>query len=61
MNERELFNEWLKTHPDYWDITVYEADVMFDAWQASANREGCKLVPVNDAHENEYYKLNRLG
>ncbi|MCU4322171.1 hypothetical protein [Acinetobacter schindleri] len=33
--EREAFDGWLKTHPDYWDITEYEANIMFDTWQAA--------------------------
>ena len=45
-NERKAFDKWVLTHPDNLDLTAYEENIMFDAWQASANREGYKLVPV---------------
>ena len=52
--EKELFLEWLKKEKPMmyqWSldgIDEYETkvDYMFLAWQASANREGYKLVPV---------------
>ena len=44
--EREIFNQWVLKHPDNLDITEYEENIMFDAWLASASREGYKLVPV---------------
>ena len=44
-NERKDFDRWVLTHPDNLDITKYEENIMFDAWLASANREGYKLVP----------------
>lgn len=34
--EREAFNEWIAKHPDNLDLTRYEEDIMFDAWQAKA-------------------------
>ena len=52
--EKELFLEWLKKEKPMmyewglYGIDEYETkvDYMFLAWQASANREGYKLVPV---------------
>lgn len=44
--ERKAFDRWVLTHPDNLDLTAYEENIMFDAWLASANREGYKLVPV---------------
>ena len=60
MTERELFWKWAQ---DENPKLVEEAetgcqfakdilDYMFMGWAASANREGCKLVPVD--------KLNRI-
>ena len=46
-NERKVFDKWVLTHPDNLDLTAYEENIMFDAWLASANREGYKLVPVD--------------
>ena len=43
--EREAFSRWVLTHPDNLDLTAYEENIMFDAWKASANREGYKFVP----------------
>lgn len=45
--ERELFDQWVLKHPDNLDITKYEENIMFDAWLASASRDGYKLVPVD--------------
>ena len=50
-NERKAFKEWVLTHPDNLDLTAYEENIMFDAWLASANREGYKLVPVEPKFE----------
>lgn len=53
--ERELFEEWFKTTkwftgdnctPKY---QTYRS--MLQAWQASANRDGYKLVPVEPTQE----------
>ena len=44
--QRKAFDRWVLTHPDNLDLTAYEENIMFDAWLASANREGYKLVPV---------------
>lgn len=44
--QRKAFDKWVLKHPDNLDITKYEENIMFDAWQASANRQGYKLVPV---------------
>ena len=51
MTERELFNKWLKAQPDYKEISGYERIVMWKAWQASASRDGYKLVPVEPTEE----------
>lgn len=32
---KEDFNRWVVTHPDNLDITTYEENIMFDAWQAA--------------------------
>lgn len=53
-NERELFEAWhYKEYADKmeWDSKKeeykdYIDEVMWQTWQASANREGFKLVPV---------------
>lgn len=44
--QRKAFDRWVLTHPDNLDLTAYEENIMFDAWLASANREGYKLVPL---------------
>ena len=49
--EREFFNQWVLSHPDNLDLTSYEENIMFDAWQASAQRDGYKLVPVEPTKE----------
>ena len=36
--EREAFSRWVLTHPDNLTIIAYEANIMFDAWQA-ANKQ----------------------
>lgn len=62
MSEREAFEEWVKKeHPhiysgslkDNEDSVRFKMDVdfMFSAWQASANREGYKFVPVEPTQE----------
>ena len=33
--EREAFSRWVLTHSDNLDITSYEENIMFDAWQAA--------------------------
>ena len=52
MNERELFNEWIK-HYEKHDVKIDQLQraFMWQAWQASANREGYKLVPVEPTEE----------
>ena len=50
-NERKAFEEWVLTHPDNLDLTAYEENIMFDAWLASTNREGYKLVPLEATQE----------
>ena len=48
--EREAFSRWVLTHPDNLDITSYEENIMFDAWQAAkaqAIPDRYKVVPVN--------------
>ena len=51
MNERELFDQWYGVKPKGWFEAV-RYNTAWKAWQASANREGYKLVPVD--------KLNRI-
>ena len=57
MSEREAFEQWIKKeHPhiysgslkDNYDSVRFKMDVdfMFSAWQASAQRQDYKLVPV---------------
>lgn len=48
MSERELFNELIK-HYEKYDVKIDQLQraFMWQAWQASANREGYKLVPVS--------------
>ena len=50
-SEREAFKAWVLKHPDNLNITSYEESIMFDAWQASAQRDGYKLVPVEPTYE----------
>lgn len=50
--QRKAFDKWVLTHPDNLDLTAYEENIMFDAWLASANREGYKLVPVETLEES---------
>lgn len=52
--EREAFSRWVLTHPDNLDITSYEENIMFDAWQsakAQAVPEGFALVSQKDLLE----------
>jgi hypothetical protein len=52
--ERELFEEWAskETRWDlYWSENInqymdHQTNAAWLAWQASANRQGCKLVPI---------------
>lgn len=52
MSERELFNEWIK-HYEKHDVKIDQLQraFMWQAWQASANREGYKLVPLEPSQE----------
>lgn len=47
MSERKIFNEWLKYYEKH-DVKIDQLQraFMWQAWQASANREGYKLVPA---------------
>ena len=52
--EREAFSRWVLTHPDNLDITSYEENIMFDAWQAAkaqAIPEGFVVVPKEPTDE----------
>lgn len=52
--EREAFSRWVLTHPDNLDITSYEENIMFDAWQAAkaqAIPDGFVLVPREPTQE----------
>lgn len=49
--EREAFEAWLKSLNENGRTTYFlgqESTVAWEAWQASANRQGYKLVPVVD-------------
>lgn len=71
MNERELFEEWhYKEYSDNleWceskkEYKDYIDEAMWQAWQASANRQGYKLVPVepNDNMKLAAYKQYDTG
>lgn len=63
--EREAFSRWVLTHPDNREITAYEENIMFDAWQAAkaqAVPDGFVLVPIsllkdiNSIAVNEFHK-----
>lgn len=49
MTERELFDEWYGKKPKGW-FEAIRYNTAWRAWQASANRQGYKLVPVDDLH-----------
>ena len=44
-NNHKQFKQWWSKAKNTLKCDEYDA---FEIWQASANREGCKLVPVND-------------
>ena len=47
--ERKAFEAWLKSLNENGRTTYFlgqESTVAWEAWQASANREGHKLVPI---------------
>lgn len=48
--ERELFDKWYGKKPRGWFEAV-RYNTAWRAWQASANREGYKLVPVEPSQE----------
>ena len=52
MSEREIFNEWIK-HYEKHDVKIDQLQraFMWQSWQASANREGYKLAPVEPTQE----------
>lgn len=55
--EREAFEAWLKSLNENGRTTYFlgqESTVAWEAWQASANREGYKLVPVEPTQEMIY-------
>ena len=49
--ERELFDKWYGKKPMGWFEAV-RYNTAWRAWQASANREGYKLVPVETLEES---------
>ena len=49
--ERELFDKWYGKKPRGWFEAV-RYNTAWRAWQASANREGYKLVPVETLEES---------
>ena len=57
--EREAFKAWVLNHPDNLNITSYEESTMFDAWQASAQREGYKLVAI-DPDKQHIHKFEEI-
>lgn len=54
--EKEAFSRWVLTHPDNLDITSYEENIMFDAWQAAKEHEANKLGQEILTH----YRLQEL-
>ena len=55
--ERKAFEAWLKSLNENGRTTYFlgqESTVAWEAWQASANREGYKLVPVEPTQEMIY-------
>ena len=55
--ERKAFEAWLKSLNENGRTTYFlgqESTVAWEAWQASANREGYKLVPVEPTREMIY-------
>ena len=70
MSECKEFDEWIKKeHPHIYSVSLkddedsvrfkMDVDFMLSAWQASANREGYKLVPVEptDVKLKEFQKI----
>lgn len=69
MSERKIFNEWLKYYEKH-DVKIDQLQraFMWQAWQASANREGYKLVPIepgkdmlNSGYRVKHDKIIDLG
>ena len=64
--EREAFSRWVLTHPDNLDITSYEENIMFDAWQAAkakANKQFENFIDQaieDSACKDERRSLQRL-
>ena len=56
--EREAFSRWVLTHPDNLDITSYEENIMFDAWQA-AKYESHKQVALYQSEINHLAQANQ--
>ena len=67
--EREIFDEWYKSeYPLDYEHYVNEQDIglftklylrCFASWQASAQREGYKLVPVEIADAIDWHTKHR--
>lgn len=59
MSEREAFEEWVSKETKwdlYWSKNInqymdHQTNAAWLSWQASANREGYKLVPVEPTEE----------
>lgn len=52
--ERKAFEAWLKSLNENGRTTYFlgqESTVAWEAWQASANRDGYKLVPVEPSKD----------
>lgn len=64
---REAFNEWVAKHPDSLDLTRYEKDIMFDAWQAAKTQAVPEWIsikdqlPPNDPYNREYWVYETLN
>lgn len=54
--ERKVFLEWY--NEDKFDEYQSIESIAFEAWLASANREGYKLVPVEKENFNSFTGLN---
>lgn len=56
ISRKEDFNRWVVTHPDNLDITAYEENIMFDAWQAAKAQAAIEIddlkAQLKAAHES---------
>ena len=54
-NERGAFSRWVLTHSDNLDITSYEENIMFDAWQAAKAQVPEGFVLVEKKNTEDWY------